>query len=76
MLNVDPRGSLFRGVAALAGLCMIGLGLHPILSSGSLNYHNWFGGLVFAPFAIVFGLFILLASIFKPQLLQATRKDR
>ena len=76
MFNVDARGPLFRGVAALAGLCMIGLGLHPILSSGSLNYHNWFGGLVFAPFAIVFGLIILLASLFKPQFLRATRKNR
>jgi len=28
---------------------MIGLGLRPILSSGDLNYRNWFGGLVFAP---------------------------
>jgi len=55
---------------------MIVLGLHPILSSGSLNYHNWFGGLVFAPFAIVFGLIIILAAIFKPEFLQTTRKNR
>jgi hypothetical protein len=25
---------------------MIVFGLHPMLSSGSLNYRNWFGGLV------------------------------
>ena len=72
----DSRGPLYRGVAALAGLCMIGLGLRPILSSGDLNYRNWFGGLVFAPLAIVFGLFVLLAALFKPQFLQTTRKDR
>jgi hypothetical protein len=55
---------------------MIGLGLRPILLSGDLNYRNWFGGLVFAPLAIVFGLFVLLAALFKPQFLQTTRKDR
>ena len=73
MLNVDPKGPLYRTVAALAGLSMTGCGLLPIVSSGSLNYRNWFGGLVFAPLAILFGLFTLLAALFKPQFLQKTR---
>jgi hypothetical protein len=76
MLNVDPKGPLYRGVAVLAGICLIAFGLRPILSSGSLNYRNWFGGLVFAPLAIIFGLLVILAALFKPQLLQTTRKSR
>jgi len=54
---------------------MIGFGLRPILSSGDLNYQNWFGGLVFAPLAIVCGVFLLFAAMFKPQWLQPTRKN-
>jgi hypothetical protein len=76
MLNVDPKGPLYRGVAALAALCMIGFGLRPILLRGDLNYQNWFGGLVFAPLAIVFGILLLFAAIFKPQWLQSDRKNR
>ncbi len=76
MLNVDPKGPLYRGVAALAALCMIGFGLRPILSSGDFNYRNWFGGLVFAPLAIMCGILLLFAALFKPQWLQTTRKNR
>jgi len=76
MLNVDPRGPVYRGVAAIAGLCMIGLGLRPILLNGDLNYHNWFGGLVFAPLATLCGVCVLLAALLKPQWLQSTRKNQ
>jgi len=55
---------------------MIVFGMHPILSSGSLDYRNWFGGLVFAPLAVIFGLLVILAALFKPQFLQTTRKSR
>jgi hypothetical protein len=75
VMNVDPKRRLYRTVASLAGLTMVAFGLRPILA-GDLNYTNWFGGLAFAPLAILFGIAILLAAIFKPELLQAPKKNR
>jgi hypothetical protein len=76
MLNVDPKSRLYRGVAALAGLCIFGMGLRPILSTGDLNYRNWFGGLVFSPIAMLLGAFVMLAALLRPQWLQAPREKR
>jgi hypothetical protein len=55
MFKAEPRGFLYRLVAALAGLSMISLGVLPILGRGDMFYANWFGGLVFAPIAVLFG---------------------
>ena len=40
-----------------------------ILWHGDLHYRNWYGELVFAPFAILLGLVIILSALFKPELL-------
>jgi hypothetical protein len=69
MLN-NPHGFLFRFVITLLGLAAIALGLAPILQHG-LFYSNWFGELVFAPLAILFGLFLIYCAIFKPDWLKA-----
>jgi hypothetical protein len=34
---------------------------------------NWFGGLVFAPFALIFGVFTIGCALFKPSWLAAKR---
>jgi hypothetical protein len=52
LLNTDPKRPLARIVAALAGLSIFGWGLGAILWHGDLHYGNFFGELVFAPFAI------------------------
>jgi formate-dependent nitrite reductase membrane component NrfD len=37
---------------------------------------NWFGGLVFAPLAIVLGLLVIVFALFKPEWLMAKRVQR
>ena len=69
MLDTDPKRPLTRIVAGVAGLAVFGWGLRAILWQGSLHYRNWFGELVFAPFAILFGLLIILSALFKPEIL-------
>ena len=69
MLDTDPKRPLIRIVAALAGLSVFGWGMGAILWHGDLHYRNWYGELVFAPFAILLGLVIILSALFKPELL-------
>lgn len=73
MLNTQPQRPLPRIVAALAGLAMICLGLTPLLRRGDVFYTNWFGGLVFAPLAIV-GVFTIGCALFRPKWLAAPRQ--
>jgi len=65
----DPRRPMVRVVAGFAGLAVLGWGLAPVLRHNDLHYQNWFGELVFAPFAILFGLLALFGALFKPQIL-------
>jgi len=68
------KGPLVRVVAGLGGLAVLGWGLHAILWQPDLHYTNWFGELIFAPFAILFGLVILFGALFKPEILTASSK--
>jgi hypothetical protein len=74
LLDTDPKRPLVRVVAGLAGLAVSSWGLGAIMWRGDLHYKNWFGELVFAPFAILFGLVIVLAALFKPELLGRSPK--
>jgi drug/metabolite transporter (DMT)-like permease len=78
MFSSDPKSPLVRIVAALAGLAVLGWGLASILQRGDLHYRNWFGELIFSPFAILFGLGLILSALFKPEILgrQATTRKR
>ena len=76
MLNTDPHGFLYRTVAAIAGLAIIGFGVAPLLHGGNLFGTNWFGELVFAPLAIVLGLIVIAFALFKPEWLSAKRIER
>jgi hypothetical protein len=69
MLNADPKRPLGRVVAAVAGLAILGWGFHSIFGRGDLHYVNWFGELVFAPLAILFGLVIIFGALFKAEIL-------
>jgi len=73
MLNADPKGPLIRSGVFLVGLSILGMGLGPILKRGSLFYTNWFGELVFCPFAILVGLVIIWVALFKPEILDRRR---
>jgi hypothetical protein len=76
MLNTDPHGFLYRMVALVAGLAIIGFGVGPLLHRGDLFGTNWFGELVFAPLAIVLGLIVVGFALFKHEWLAAKRIDR
>ena len=75
MLNTNPKGILYRSVGGLAGLAMISMGVAPIFRSGDFSYRNWFGGLVFAPIAILAGVFTIYCAIFKPEWLAASSAE-
>jgi hypothetical protein len=51
---------IFCGVFGVAAFLK---GLIPVLS-GNYSYENWFGGLVFAPFAIAVGVVMVLGAVF------------
>ena len=74
MQNTEPRRPLARIVAALAILAMVCLGAAPLVRRGDTFNTNWFGGLVFAPFAIIFGVFTIGCALFKPDWLATTRE--
>jgi hypothetical protein len=69
MINTDPKRPLARVVAGVVGLAVFGWGFGAIVWRGDLHYNNWFGELVFAPFAILFGVIIILSALFKPEIL-------
>ena len=54
MLNVAPRHFFFRFIIFVLGLSLIAMGVKPFLRH-DLFYTNWFGGLFFAPLAILAG---------------------
>lgn len=68
------NGLLSRIVAGFAGLVMISLGVAPVLKRGDIFYMNWFGGLVFSPLPIIFGLFTVGCAVFKPSWLSARQE--
>ena len=76
MLNTDSPGFLYRIVAVIAGFAIIGFGAAPLLQRSDLFATNWFGGLVFAPLAIVLGLTVIVFAFFKFEWLMAKRVER
>ena len=69
MFNADPKRPLVWIVAFLEGCAVLSGGFGAILWRGDLHYTNWFGQLVFAPFAILLGSAMILAALFKPEVL-------
>jgi hypothetical protein len=62
-----------RIIFALICLLIILTGLSA-LTTGHLDYLNWRGIIVFAPFAIIVGSLGLTVAAFKPQFFQSTKK--
>jgi hypothetical protein len=69
MFNPDPKRPLIRIVAAIAGVVFFATGIFSVLWRQELHYVNWFGELVFAPFAVLFGLILFLGALFRPEIL-------
>jgi hypothetical protein len=64
------RGELLLALISLI-IFLLGVGT---LFSGGLHYPNWWGGLVFAPFAILIGTAGLLIAAFAPMALRKAIK--
>ncbi len=61
MKNVEKSGRIFIG---FFGVILLFMGVTHVLR-GDLNYSNYWGGVVFAPFAIVVGVLLLFIVVFK-----------
>jgi hypothetical protein len=70
MLNPNPKRPVNRVIFVALGVTAIGLGLAPLLH-GHLFYQNWWGGMVFGPLAIIFGVLFIVGAIFKPDIFKA-----
>jgi len=67
MWNVDPAKPIYRALFVIFGIMCLAFGL-TALKNPTLSYRNWWGGLVFGPFAIIFGLVFILGALFKPKI--------
>jgi quinol-cytochrome oxidoreductase complex cytochrome b subunit len=61
-VKMTPNGWVARGIFILFSIILI-LGGVAALKEGRIHYANYWGGVVFAPFAIVLGLFLLSMAI-------------
>ena len=75
MLNVPVQSFFFRFIIFVLGLSLVAIGIKPLLWH-DFFYTNWFGGLVFAPLAILGGLFIAVCAVFKPDWLRRKADPR
>ena len=64
-----------RAFLALISLLIVMLGVGTLFH-GEIEYHNWWGGIVFAPFAIVIGSLGLLIAAFRPNVFLETSKKK
>ena len=71
MLNANPKRPFNRAIFIIVGIAFIGLGLTTLKHGHLLFYQNWWGGMVFGPFAILFGILFIFGAIFKPNIFKA-----
>ncbi len=63
---MKPASATSRIVFAVVSLTIVLLGLFAISRSPILAYRNWWGGLVFAPFAIIVGALFFFVLVIRP----------
>ena len=63
-----------RIAIVLGGLSVLATGLHSMLR-GNYSYENWWGGLAFAPLAVIGGGAIIVAALF-PRLRNGPKAER
>lgn len=75
MLTSKKRDRLARVSAVCASLLIILTGIAALLR-GNLVYSNYWGVVVFAPFAILLGVFVLWLVVFKWHRIGELTKDK
>ncbi len=73
---MKPASARSRFVFAIMSLTIVLLGLLAIFRSPILSYRNWWGGLVFAPFAIVVGALFFLVMVIRPDKIGSNTSGR
>jgi hypothetical protein len=69
----SPRAA--RIAVALICLLILVLGVGTLFQ-GNIGYRNWWGGVVFAPFAIIVGGLGLFVAGFRPKFFSSTAKKK
>jgi uncharacterized membrane protein len=64
-----------RTILALISFLIVMLGA-ATLFHGKLEYYNWWGGIIFAPFAIIIGSLGLVIAAFKPNVFEETARKK
>jgi hypothetical protein len=64
-MTKNTKKLFVRSGLALVALMIIGTGLIPLVLNKNLFYLNWWGGLIFAPLAVIVGIFFLYIVILK-----------
>ena len=65
MMKKSTKQFFVRFGAILVALMITGTGSIPLVFKRDLFYSNWRGALVFAPFAVIIGIFFLYLILFK-----------
>ena len=65
IMKASSKKLFIRSGLILTAFVMIGMALIPLVFKGDLFYSNWWGGLVFAPLALIIGVFFLYLVLFK-----------
>ena len=74
-MKKSTRNIIGRITLILFSIILIVTGIAHLIK-GSMGWNNYWGGLVFSPFAIFFGLFIIYLAVFRWRKLQETPKDK
>jgi len=75
MLNRKRQGALRRWGGVGISL-MLAIPAARVIWAGSPGYRNYWGGLVFAPLALVVGIVLLAVALFRPRLLDRSERLR
>lgn len=71
--DILVRSWFARSVFGVLSLCILFFGTMAILKSPLMSYTNYWGGLVFGPFAIVVGALLIMVAVIFPERLGRDR---
>ena len=74
-MNDNSRRKANRIAVVIAGSILIITGIISIIT-GQLQYTNYWGGLVFAPVAILAGILAIYIAIYRPSKMNLPNRDR
>jgi hypothetical protein len=73
---MKPTSPTARVVFGAVSLAIVFFGIGAISHDLFLSYHNWWGGLIFGPFAIIVGGLFFLVLVIHPEKVSANKNRR